>query len=657
MSNICNYEEGCSLPSSTKYDLLISQLKREIEVLANTTEAKLLCHDGKIAEMCKYIKDNLSNTIMNLLDSMKLSGELDDIISESLINELEEIRNKRCISNEIVTNIHHTITYNTEYHDEPDIFNEQQGGTYIPENNSYIIAKTKNRENNVLLQEYSWVTGSLIREKELKLYHANWISYDPINDYLYISPMYNNENYNHIQELIIVKYSDLSIVNTINLKETLKKLGYENGAVTSCNYDYITGKKTIGIYDLSDGYKKRLFEWNGKTELTEIHLQSFINELNEEGMQGFLTHNNICYLLVANVIYSYDMKNGKPIKVYNLPNKDGYGINLGEPEQISVINPCSLESDFLLVTRNIGGKSWYKYTFACRTNLFHGLVQKKYNKFTNIKEHLYVRYNTQSLVQDGTLEKPFKTLEQALMVNDYNDSIINIHILDGSDKLGNIYFNLYNNRPIWILGYNSKANVIYMGKNIIKMIDIAQNLTNTKANEEYNYKVESSKADIISYGTTGKLATDDICCLYSDITITSKQKANVKQINPSNIKINSANWDSSITYNRNNVNEIGLSIKGIHNVKTNQVFEHFDFTNLSDSDITLHFMNNDYRFGIIDVTFQSNWLQWSPVKEFTKGNKKCTLTFTKTTENKLLVNCVDETGENIELGLTLEILK
>ena len=87
-------EEGCSLPSSTnKYDVLIKQLKDEIDNLVNTTEAKLLDHDGKIAELCKYVKDNLSNTIICLLDSMKLSGELDNIIQDAIIlgfNDLEK---------------------------------------------------------------------------------------------------------------------------------------------------------------------------------------------------------------------------------------------------------------------------------------------------------------------------------------------------------------------------------------------------------------------------------------------------------------------------------------------------------------------------------------------------------------------------------------
>lgn len=88
MNNLNNCVESCN-PASTPNDikLLLNQLKREIDELSKTTEAKLLLHDGKIAELCKYLKDNLSNSIRDLLDSMVLSGEMNSIIS-TVIGEL-----------------------------------------------------------------------------------------------------------------------------------------------------------------------------------------------------------------------------------------------------------------------------------------------------------------------------------------------------------------------------------------------------------------------------------------------------------------------------------------------------------------------------------------------------------------------------------------
>ena len=69
-------------------EILVRQLKREVKKLMETTDSKLLAHDGKIAEMCNYLKTNLSNSIRELIDSMELSGELDNLIL-STISDLE----------------------------------------------------------------------------------------------------------------------------------------------------------------------------------------------------------------------------------------------------------------------------------------------------------------------------------------------------------------------------------------------------------------------------------------------------------------------------------------------------------------------------------------------------------------------------------------
>ena len=94
MNNNYNCVEGCNIPSSPNdMKILLKNIKAEVDELVKTTEAKLLCHDGKIAELCKYLKDNLSNSIRCLLDSMQLSGELDEIINDSILNEFRNLKN------------------------------------------------------------------------------------------------------------------------------------------------------------------------------------------------------------------------------------------------------------------------------------------------------------------------------------------------------------------------------------------------------------------------------------------------------------------------------------------------------------------------------------------------------------------------------------
>lgn len=90
--NTCVGGDFPSTPNDIK--ILLASIKKEVDELVKETEAKLLLHDGKIAECCKYLKDNLSNSIRCMLLDMKLSGELDEVITESVINEYNIIKER-----------------------------------------------------------------------------------------------------------------------------------------------------------------------------------------------------------------------------------------------------------------------------------------------------------------------------------------------------------------------------------------------------------------------------------------------------------------------------------------------------------------------------------------------------------------------------------
>lgn len=82
MNNLTNCVEGCNIPSSPNdLKIMMYKLKKEVDELVKSTEAKLLCHDGKIAELCKYIENNLSNTIRCELEIMSSNGELETLIT------------------------------------------------------------------------------------------------------------------------------------------------------------------------------------------------------------------------------------------------------------------------------------------------------------------------------------------------------------------------------------------------------------------------------------------------------------------------------------------------------------------------------------------------------------------------------------------------
>lgn len=83
-------------------EILVKQLQREVEKLVDETQKKLLCQDKKIAETCIYIKNNLSNYIRELIDSMVENGEMEEIIETIGIQDIEDIKTS-------ITNIKHTL--------------------------------------------------------------------------------------------------------------------------------------------------------------------------------------------------------------------------------------------------------------------------------------------------------------------------------------------------------------------------------------------------------------------------------------------------------------------------------------------------------------------------------------------------------------------
>lgn len=80
---------GVNLPScDNEIEILVRQLKKEVAKLMQTTQAKLLCQDKKIAETMVYIKNNLSNALRTLLESMLESGQLEDLITGVVSNQI-----------------------------------------------------------------------------------------------------------------------------------------------------------------------------------------------------------------------------------------------------------------------------------------------------------------------------------------------------------------------------------------------------------------------------------------------------------------------------------------------------------------------------------------------------------------------------------------
>ena len=85
----------CNLSSEDNCDELIHKdLQEQMRILLNTTTAKMLLFEGKLSELCKYIKENLSNTLRELIHDMEHSGELGNLISKQVFDNYAIMQKK-----------------------------------------------------------------------------------------------------------------------------------------------------------------------------------------------------------------------------------------------------------------------------------------------------------------------------------------------------------------------------------------------------------------------------------------------------------------------------------------------------------------------------------------------------------------------------------
>jgi len=186
-SSDCCCEGG--LPShNNTIEILIRQLKREVKELMNTTQAKLLCQDKKIAETCTYIKNNLSNYIRDLIDSMDQSGELDKIIESVISSEITIINQDVETLKYQMETVKNDITdlkadkLDFEEYEDQEINNKFQNIELSTEyvNNSIIyITKLKNLDSLAVLPTNGDVNANINENKtNIKTYADNHDEYD-----------------------------------------------------------------------------------------------------------------------------------------------------------------------------------------------------------------------------------------------------------------------------------------------------------------------------------------------------------------------------------------------------------------------------------------------------------------------------------------------
>lgn len=96
---------------------ILLQLKREVEKLITDTNSSLLIQNGKINRLHNYLKDNLNVSLRRLLDSMKINGEISDIVTDTILYDIiDRIEKTNVFYDDINTSKIFDNTSNTYYY-------------------------------------------------------------------------------------------------------------------------------------------------------------------------------------------------------------------------------------------------------------------------------------------------------------------------------------------------------------------------------------------------------------------------------------------------------------------------------------------------------------------------------------------------------------
>lgn len=262
--------------------------------------------------------------------------------------------------------------------------------------------------NNLMLREYNINDGTLIREKEvISGGHGNGIGYNPETDTVYITQtfMWQSKGVQKGSKYILeLDYATLSVQKTYEIQTDFVT------GLTFISYDTVTKK-------LWTGTSYYIFEID---PVTHAILQTVPINYPPSLAKGFTTqsayvNNGVMYAVISKpeMLIMHDTS-GNYIAMYNMPYWVGGIFAWAENESLTMLSDGTL---YITTCGEAGPGSEYELVqiFAVNPEQTQAYYQPYYGNF-NFYSQLYVDSNAQAFNPDGTVNNPFKTTTEAMMV-------------------------------------------------------------------------------------------------------------------------------------------------------------------------------------------------------------------------------------------------
>ena len=380
----------------TYYELLckVVQYLNDLNVKTNEIGEQTENLTNAFNELKNYVDtyfDNLDvqEEINNKLDDMVESGEFEEIL-----NNLKYYQ----------SNINYNKIYQQLFKNGDNVYGGishyfVQGFTMISDEIGCFTLISNDQDDYAKIIVMNIYTGEVIKENYIQTYHSNSISYNPTTNKLYIAHCSERgQETTKGNAISVVDYDSLTIESEINI------INIPSGhRIRSFCYDKINDKYYAG--DLTTVYE---IDLTNSTIIKTINL----DVIDDSGYnQTIKVYGNKIYAFNMLSCIIYDL-NGKLIKV--LPIEQIYqNYNTGEPEDFEILN----DEIIFITSANINSREEQRQLQIYKGNLFKNNVNVDYSELgkaitTNIT--IYVDNTSNEIFEDGSVEYPFKNLQNAI---------------------------------------------------------------------------------------------------------------------------------------------------------------------------------------------------------------------------------------------------
>lgn len=427
-NNCCG---GNSLPSSNnKYMLEMEQLKREVKELLKQYQTTLLCQNQKINETMVYIKNNLSNSLQELLDSMIQSGELEDLINETItdisatVENLEDESVKFYLYNPSLLNSEDSESISLLLNDNYAILFDCGRETSIDEEIEYLRSKLCDRKLNALIISHYHLDHVGGLSKLISLMNAGTTVYLPMNFVNYL-----NSTTDDIEELIAIRDNVISLLEENNISYT------EINSDTTLTYGEIKVKLRNSNVNAYTYYNQKQSRYNaysmnaliclGENKVllpadSNIDTQDYLLSVGQvekvsiyaSAHHGIERYQNTEYLDILNPDYEYFSISPLTWNAVLMTNYD-----------------YALRNKSIQYSTEAFGNVEYLVT-KHDSLLLEGYYAKE-NMYINKRLDVYVN-SEYGGIPDGSSDRPFKTLSECFSYLPECDSDITIHLATGT---------------------------------------------------------------------------------------------------------------------------------------------------------------------------------------------------------------------------------